>query len=205
MPALAPETPPDSIEVTTQRDCDPEVISTMFTRTEFGMRPIAQALVVLGLAIAAPLVPAVAAPSSAPTFATVEQIQAVAVAVKHPVYWLGPRPGFNYELTVASTGRIFVRYLPKNAKLGDKRAIYKTVATYPVKNARAQLQAGAKFLKRPVINVGTNGLAVVSRPPTSVYVVFGTSNYQVEIFTPSAKLSKAAIKSVQPVGVGATS
>ena len=156
-------------------------------------------------AVAVATTPAGAAPSSAPTFATVEQIQAVAAAVKHPVYWLGPRPGFNYELTVASTGRIFVRYLPRNAKLGDKRAIYKTVATYPVKNARAQLQAGAKFLKRPVIKVGTNGLAVVSRPPTSVYVVFGTSNYQVEIFTPSAKLSKAAIKSVQPVGVVATS
>ena len=171
----------------------------MFTRTEVGTRRIAQALLVTGLAIVAPLAPGSAAPVGAPTFATVEQIQAVAVAVKHPVYWLGPRPGFNYELTVASTGRIFIRYLPKSAKLGDKRAIYKTVATYPVKSARAQLQAGAKFLKRPVIKVGTDGLAVVSRPPTSVYLVFGSANYQVEVFTPSAKLSKAAITSVQAV------
>ena len=156
-------------------------------------------LVLAAVGAVLPAGAALAASTGAPRFATAAQIKSLAVAVKHPVYWLGPRSGFNYELTVAGTGRIYIRYLPKGAQLGDKRAIYKTVGTYPVPNALTQLQAGAKFLKRPLIKVGTNGLAVVSRPPTSVYLVFGTEDYQVEVFTPSAKLSKAAIKSVAPV------
>ena len=140
-----------------------------------------------------------AATSGVPAFVTQDQMAAVAKAVKHPIYWLGPRAGFSYELTIGSTGHVFVRYLPKGAQLADKRSIFKTVATYPVKDARAQLQAGAKFLKRPIGKVGTNGLALISRPPTSAYVVFGTENYQVELFTPSAKGTNAALKSVQPV------
>ena len=152
-----------------------------------------------GLAVPTASTPAFGASAGAPSFATAEQIQSVAAAVKHPVYWLGPRAGFSYELTVASSGRIYIRYLPKSAKLGDKRAIFKTVATYPVKGALANLRAGAKFLKRPVLKVGADGFALISKPPTSVYLVFGTNDYQVEVFTPSAKLSKSAITSVKPI------
>lgn len=137
--------------------------------------------------------------NGAPTIATVDQIKALAAAVKHPIYWLGPRANVNYELSILPNGKVFIRYLPKSVKPGDRRAIFKTVGTYPVKNAASQLRAGAKFLKRPVFKVGATGIAVVSRPPTSAYVVFGSAPYQIEVFTPSAALTKRAVNSVVPV------
>ena len=134
---------------------------------------------------------ALAAPVPVPSFATPRQIQTLAASLKHPLYWLGPLPGFSYELTVTPSGRVFIRYLPTGTQVGDQRASFKTVATYPVANATAELQGAAKRLKRPTQAV-KRGLAFTGRPPTSVFLAFNGSPYQIEVYTPSAKLTHAA-------------
>ena len=135
---------------------------------------------------------AVAVQTSVPSLVTPGQISALAKTLKHPIYWLGPRSGFNYELTVGLAGRVYVRYLPKGTQVGDKRAIFRMVGTYPVKRAKAELQGAAKRLKRPVEKI-PNGIAVVGRPPTSIFLVFGAASYQLEVFSPSAKVTRAAV------------
>src|SRR5207342_262414 len=42
---------------------------------------------------------------------TVSNLQSVASAADHPVYWAGEEPGKQYELTITSDGNIFIRYL----------------------------------------------------------------------------------------------
>jgi hypothetical protein len=67
--------------------------------------------------------------------ATTQSLRALARAAGHPIYWAGPQAKVKYELTQVTDGRIYIRYLPKDAKIGDRRAAYLIVATYPVPNA----------------------------------------------------------------------
>jgi hypothetical protein len=150
------------------------------------------AMTVAALAAALPVAAGNAAVSAIPTQATPTQISALAKSLKHPIYWLGPRPGFSYELTLTPAGRVYVRYLPKGVAVGDKRAIFKTVGTYPVKQAKKELLGAAKRLKRPVEKV-PNGIAVTGRPPTSIFIAFGAAPFQIEVFTPSAKITRSAV------------
>ena len=66
--------------------------------------------------------------------ASVDQIRTLADSVGHPVFWLGPREGYTYEVTQTSNGSIYVRYLPPGEKVGVKTP-YLTVATYPFPGA----------------------------------------------------------------------
>ena len=68
--------------------------------------------------------------SSSAKAVSVGQIRNLAESVGHPVYWVGPKDGYTYELTRQSNGTIIVRYLPQGAKVGDKKP-YLSVATYP--------------------------------------------------------------------------
>ena len=78
--------------------------------------------------------------SSAPPAETTEPVAlsasglaTLAQAGGSPIYWVGPRPGFKYELAQRD-GQVFLRYLPSGAEAGDTRALL-TVGTYPVENA----------------------------------------------------------------------
>src|SRR5205807_1386507 len=43
-------------------------------------------------------------------------------ALRHPIYWVGPKPGYTYEVTqTPSNGNIYVRYLPPGVKIKDNR------------------------------------------------------------------------------------
>src|ERR1051325_1945024 len=64
------------------------------------------------------------------------QIKDLAASVQHPVFWLGPKDGYTYELTQTSSGKIFIRYLPSGTKVGADTP-YLTVATYPFPGAYA--------------------------------------------------------------------
>ena len=50
------------------------------------------------------------------------------------IYWIGERPGYEYELTKTPDNRVFVRYLPDGAPVGSNKQ-YLTIGTYPAKNA----------------------------------------------------------------------
>jgi len=113
------------------------------------------------------------------------ELAALPSTVHHPVYWAGPKPGFRYELTVTGEGLIFIRYLPRGVAVRANRP-YLTIGTYPVKNSLDAVRAIAKRLQ--VIPVTLTGGAVAvqdTKHPTSVYLAYPGSDYQVEVFDPS--------------------
>jgi len=56
--------------------------------------------------------------SSGATAMTTAELGKLATSIRHPVYWLGPKPGFTYEATLTRDGKIYVRYLPGDAGVG---------------------------------------------------------------------------------------
>ena len=68
------------------------------------------------------------------TATTQAKLADLAAAAQHPIFWLGPKRGFTYELTQTGSGKIYVRYLPRGVDVGAAKP-YLTVATYPFPGA----------------------------------------------------------------------
>ena len=102
-----------------------------------------------------------------------------------PVYWAGRIAGRELELTTTADGTV-VRYLPAGVEAGaDRRTL--TVATYPVRDAFATVNARAKGEGMRSGETRNGGVAVWSRAqPTSVYVAFPGVAQLVEIYAPDA-------------------
>jgi hypothetical protein len=128
--------------------------------------------------------------------ASVQTLKTVPALVGHPVYWAGPKAGTTYELTRTSEDRIFIRYLPKGVKVGDRRASALIVATYPVPNAYRAVGLAAKEQGAQTFSVPGGGKAVVNKSaPKNIYFAFPRSNYQVEVFSPLSGRAKALVVS----------
>jgi hypothetical protein len=137
-----------------------------------------------------------------PKAATVQQLRSLQSSLGHPVYWAGPRPGMTYELVQRSDGSIYLRYLPAGTKLGD-RTPHTTVGTYPVHNAVAAIKTIAKQTGGQTFSIPGGGLAVVDGAhPTSVYAAFPRSDYEIEVFDPSAARGRRLVNSGRIVPVG---
>ena len=65
---------------------------------------------------------------------TRNDLRRLAASLRHPIFWLGPKAGYTYELTQTPNGRVYVRYLPHGVALGASTP-YLTVATYPFTGA----------------------------------------------------------------------
>jgi hypothetical protein len=144
---------------------------------------------------------AVRAPASA---VSLQRLDAFASSLGHPVYWAGAQPGSTYELSRTKDGRIYVRYLPHGVKAGTSKADYLTVGTYPQPNAFATLRATARKQGVQTIPLAGGGLAFQYKGrPTSVYLAYSGSDYQIEVFDPSPTRALGLVKSgqVRPVGV----
>jgi hypothetical protein len=138
-----------------------------------------------------------------PIAATPAALRSASAEAKHPIYWVGPRPGQTYEFTRTASGRVYVRYLPPNAKVGNRRADYTIVGTYPTPNALKVLQDLAKRPSEKSVPAPGGGIAVyATNAPTNVYVAFPGSDEQIEVFDPSAKRALRLVTSgrVAPVG-----
>ena len=143
------------------------------------------------------------AAAAAPVAASPATLRALADEVGHPVYWVGPRQNRTYELTRTSSGRIFIRYLPPDAELGNRSANYTIVGTYPVENALEVLQELSKQPGEKSAPAPGGGLAVYSTSsPGNVYVAYPGSDVQIEVFDPSAKRALRLVTSgrIAPVG-----
>ena len=143
------------------------------------------------------------AAAAAPVAASPATLRALADEVGHPVYWVGPRQNRTYELTRTSSGRIFIRYLPPDAELGNRSANYTIVGTYPVENALEVLQELSKQPGEESAPAPGGGLAVYSTSsPGNVYVAYPGSDVQIEVFDPSAKRALRLVTSgrIAPVG-----
>lgn len=144
-----------------------------------------------------------ASPGGEATAVSLQRLNSVAASIGHPVYWLGPRPGSTYELSRTGDGRVYIRYLPAGVKVGTRSAKYLTVGTYPQRNAFATLRATARKQGNRTIELPGGGLAFQYKArPTSVYLAFPGSDYQIEVFDPSASRALQLVTSgrVTPVG-----
>ena len=118
--------------------------------------------------------------------ATVADISSLAESLGHPVYWAGPRSGVVYELTETDDGRVYVRYLTGGAQIGDPRPNFLTVGTYPVSDPVAALHRAAKE-SGGQLEDGPRGSIILTSEgnPTSVYLAYPDSQYQIEVFAPN--------------------
>jgi len=127
------------------------------------------------------------------------ELASLAKKLKHPVYWAGNKRGFTYEVTETADGKVYVRYLPKGVKVHDPRADFLIVATYPYPAALVALKRAGK---KNVRKVGAAYAFVDPTYPKSVHMAYPHADYQIEVFDPSPKTSRAVALSgdVHPVG-----
>ena len=137
------------------------------------------------------------------TAVSLRRLDGLASSIGHPIYWVGPRPGFTYELSRTGDGRVYIRYLPAGAKVGDKKPDYLTVGTYPQPNAFATLRATARKQGNRTIRLAGGGLAFRYKArPTSLYLAYPGSDYQVEVFDPSPARALQLVASGRVTAVG---
>jgi hypothetical protein len=126
-------------------------------------------------------------------------------ALKRPIYWAGPKAGYTYELTQSSGGRIYVRYLPRGVKLGSRKP-FLTIGTYSIPNAFALTEQVARKNDSVRVPIGHGGIAFYARSvPTNVYFAYPGSNYQVEVYDPSAARARRLVTSGQVAAVPSSS
>lgn len=118
-----------------------------------------------------------------------------------PVYWAGQIEGQKMELTKTQSGRVFVRYLPDDAEIGEQRE-FLTVATYPVGNGYGAVRATSRRQGAISSRIEGDGLLVASsRQAPSVHFSFPGAGYQVEVFHPQRGRARRLVLDgeVQPV------
>ena len=137
-----------------------------------------------------------------PTSASRAELRSLARALGHPIYWVGPRGDSTYELIRASGGRIIIRYLPRGVQLGSPKP-YLSVATYPFPGACRSIQALAKQETQVPISLPGGGIAVYDRSyPKSIHLAYPGSNFQIEVFDPSASRVRSLVSSGQVSTIG---
>jgi hypothetical protein len=140
-------------------------------------------------------VPSVAALATSPSTASEDALRALPRAVGHPIYWAGRRHGVTYELTRPAGGGVYVRYLPREARVGDVRPVYLTVATYPaIDVAAARAQAERTGARIEELDGGRLLISPRGRPQ-SAYLVERGNDVEVEVFAPEAGRAAALIRS----------
>lgn len=120
-----------------------------------------------------------------------------------PVYWAGPIPGTELELTEGPGRNVQVRYLKDGAAAGERKADFLTVGTYPLADPEAALdnlaaQPGSS------VRVSRTGRRIVvdRRAPNSAYFASPDNRVQVEIYdrVSGRALRLALSDRVRPVG-----
>jgi hypothetical protein len=131
-----------------------------------------------------------------PVAASASDLASVAGSLKHKLFWAGQKSGFTYELTKAKSGNVWVRYLPNGTQLGDTRANFLTIGTYPKTNAFQSVQAATKR-KGAVAVTAPGGCAAVqyTERPSSIFVACPGSNLLIEVFDPSPNTVRAIVTS----------
>jgi hypothetical protein len=118
------------------------------------------------------------------------------------VYWAGDEGADTFEWTELGTGEIFVRYLTGDAEVGDPRAAYLTVATYPVGDGLEAIEKAAKDPGARTFEVPDGGTGLVNEnAPASVYLAFEGSEYQIEVYDPDPARALELVESGQIVPV----
>jgi hypothetical protein len=143
-----------------------------------------------------------AAPAKTVVSATVNDLKALPGSVGHPVYWAGPRRGYTYELTRTREGNVYIRYLPPNVELNDKRPDFLTIGTYPYpdsfETARNQAKRRGAFSR----SIAGGGITYsMAARPTSVYFAYPRLDYLFEVYDPAPRRARQLVLSgrVRPI------
>jgi hypothetical protein len=130
------------------------------------------------------------------------KLKAFAASLGHAVYWIGSKPGTKYELTRTSGGSVYLRYLPKAARVGTNKP-YLMIGTYPVANAFSVTGALARKPGAVRVAIASGGVAFYDEArPTNVYVAYRGADLQIEVYDPSATRAQDLVRSnlILPVG-----
>lgn len=131
-------------------------------------------------------------PIGKPVIVSEQQLRTYGAA-NPTVYWAGPLPDRQYEITRSNTGATYLRYLPKDAKVGTEDQ-FLTVATYPQDQGYVLLQATAESETATSQQTQSGALVVVDqKSPLSTYFSFPNANFQVEVFSPTTDESKKLV------------
>ena len=134
--------------------------------------------------------------------ATAQSLKTLAAVGNRPIYWLGPQRNTTYELTQTPDGKIYIRYLPRGVKVGDRTGGYPLVGTYPVQDGYKAVQTAAKESGAHTFKIPRGGLAVVNdAAPTNVYFAYPGTNQQIEVFDPNPTRARrlVATGAVRPI------
>lgn len=122
-----------------------------------------------------------------PAEASVTELRAMAQEADTPIYWAGTAPGTRFEVTKTRGGKVFVRYLPPDVEVSDKRPDFLTVGSYPYPRAYAVADESSSQEGMARAPAPGGGLAVWNEErPSSVYVAYPGSELLVEVFSPKA-------------------
>ncbi len=140
-------------------------------------------------------------PGKARIVSDVELIEVAALSGE-PMYWAGPMPGMELELSAAGVSGSRVRYLPKGSAPGSEGDGPLTIGTYPLVDPAAALDRFAR--RKDAIVKRAGGLkAVTTRSrPTSVYLADSDNEVQIEVYDPSPRRAMSLALSGQVVPVG---
>ena len=121
-----------------------------------------------------------------PELVDLDRLRDLPESVGHPVYWAGEQSG-DYELTVASDGSVFIRYLPEGVPVGSREVTSLTVATYPYVDAFATLESAARQPGAIRDETPDGGIVVGNEAsPNTVYVAYPDADLQIEVYDPEA-------------------
>ena len=122
------------------------------------------------------------------------ELPAAVSSADNPVYWLGPKAGDQYELTLISDGRAYIRYLPQGVP-AESGETYLTVGSYAFQDPTSELK---KLGQRPgsrTFAVPGGGLGMATGVGTqNVYVAYPDQNVEIEVFDPRNGSAEQAVK-----------
>jgi len=138
--------------------------------------------------------PPAAPAAGTPALLTTGTLEAVRAAVGHDVYGIAAPAGTRPEVTRGSDGEVWVRYLSGDATVGDPRADYLTIGTYPRSDALAAAKAAAKGGRSRSTELPDGGVMLWSlERPESVYAAGPGSNLLIEVYSPDPERARALV------------
>jgi hypothetical protein len=122
-------------------------------------------------------------------------------AAGHRVYWAGPQPRTTYELSETADDDTTIRYLPAGARVGTRTA-HRTVVTSPFPNAFAIVLTYAQEAGAVRVTVRHAVAFYNRRKPSTVYLAFAGSPYEIEVSDPAPGAAIRLVRSgrIRPIG-----
>ena len=135
----------------------------------------------------APVLPA----AGKPALLNGEVLAAVTADSGHDVYGIAAPAGTRPEITRGSNGEVWVRYLTGDARVGDRRADYLTIGTYPRADALAAAKAAAEGDQQRSAELPDGGVMLWSiERPESVYAASPGRDLLVEVYSPDPEAAR---------------